>query len=191
MDKQFIKIDKTISSKLRQLSKRCKALNDKGDSQLKYLVSNSDLNKIAEELSKDFNITQIEIIGQKKITLTISPHNVNVIVFGVNDKSFGSALLDHIGSEFFIIGLKAYARKLGYLLNVSGLFLDNVWVAGETENSIFNKLSLNFIPPEKRVTVNTISDFYKLKESYKMTKSESLIVLSEISHYLQEIRLGL
>lgn len=69
--------------------------------------------------------------------------------------NFGAALLYFTGSKEFNIGMRARAKELGYKLNQRGLYVvdmydDSSLVASETEEDIFEALSLAFIPPQQR-----------------------------------------
>jgi DNA polymerase (family 10) len=67
-------------------------------------------------------------------------------------ESYGAALQYFTGSKDHNIALRARCLKLGYTLNEYGLFRldDNTRVAGESEEGIYRKLGLAWIPPELR-----------------------------------------
>lgn len=67
-------------------------------------------------------------------------------------ESRGAALQYFTGSKAHNIALRDRALQRGFKLNEYGLFRlsDNACVAGETEQSIYKKLDLAFIPPELR-----------------------------------------
>ncbi|MER3407224.1 MAG: DNA polymerase/3'-5' exonuclease PolX [Patescibacteria group bacterium] len=69
----------------------------------------------------------------------------------VEDKSFGAALMYFTGSKDFNIQTREIAIKKGWKLNEYGLFDKNEkMIAGETEEEIFEKLGMQYIPPEMR-----------------------------------------
>jgi DNA polymerase (family 10) len=66
------------------------------------------------------------------------------------EKSFGAAMLYFTGSKQHNIEVRKIAIKKGYKLNEYGLFKANKLVAGKTEEEIFEKLGMQYIPPEMR-----------------------------------------
>jgi DNA polymerase (family 10) len=74
----------------------------------------------------------------------------------VGEQCLGAALQYFTGSKEHNVALRARAQKLGYTINEYGLFtVDSKGeklkcVAGELEEDIYEKLGLQFIPPELR-----------------------------------------
>ena len=68
----------------------------------------------------------------------------------VEEKSFGAALLYFTGSKNFNIKIRQLAIKKGWKINEYGVFRDDVFIAGKTEEEIFKKLGMSFIEPELR-----------------------------------------
>ncbi|MFI5173617.1 MAG: DNA polymerase/3'-5' exonuclease PolX [Terriglobia bacterium] len=74
----------------------------------------------------------------------------------VEEKSFGAALQYFTGSKEHSVSLRSRAQKMGYTINEYGLYrVDKKgekedWVAGHTEEEIYGRLKLQFIPPELR-----------------------------------------
>src|SRR6476659_10308858 len=66
--------------------------------------------------------------------------------------SFGAAMQYFTGSKAHNVALRQRALKMGYTLSEYGLVRveDNKRVAGKTEEEIYKKLGLKFIPPELR-----------------------------------------
>jgi DNA polymerase (family 10) len=75
----------------------------------------------------------------------------------VNMSSFGSALQYFTGSKEHNISLRKIAIKNGYKLNEYGLFRGDTKVKGETEEGIYEKLGMDWIPPEIREGQDEIS----------------------------------
>ncbi len=65
-------------------------------------------------------------------------------------ESFGSALQYFTGSKEHNIVLRKIAIKKGLKLSEYGLFRNSKMIAGETEKKIYEKLGLQWIPPEMR-----------------------------------------
>src|SRR3989344_2186103 len=65
-------------------------------------------------------------------------------------ESFGAALQYFTGDKYHNIKLREVATKLGYKLNEYGLYKGSRLIAGRTEEEIYDKLNLNWMPPEIR-----------------------------------------
>lgn len=65
-------------------------------------------------------------------------------------ESFGAGLIAWTGSQQHNIHLRTIAKKKGYLLDDYGLFNGTRMVAGRTEEEVYKKLGMDWIPPELR-----------------------------------------
>ena len=65
-------------------------------------------------------------------------------------KSYGAALQYFTGSKEHNIVLRKIAINKGYKLSEYGLFRNSKMIAGESEKEIYEKLGLQWIPPEMR-----------------------------------------
>ncbi len=68
----------------------------------------------------------------------------------IKEESFGAALQYFTGSKDHNIALRIISKLKGLKLSEYGLFENNKMIAGRTEKGIYNKLGLQFIPPELR-----------------------------------------
>lgn len=69
----------------------------------------------------------------------------------VSEKSFGAALQYFTGSKDHNVELRKIAIKKGWKLNEYGLYdKNNRKIAGQTEEEIYKKLGLDWMPPEMR-----------------------------------------
>lgn len=69
----------------------------------------------------------------------------------VPEKSFGAAMQYFTGSKDHNVELRKIAVKKGWKLNEYGLFdKNNKQLAGKTEEEIYKKLGLDWVPPEMR-----------------------------------------
>lgn len=68
----------------------------------------------------------------------------------VEEKSFGAALQYFTGSKAHNIETRKIAQEKGYKLNEYGLFANEKRIAGRTEEEIYKKLGLQYVPPELR-----------------------------------------
>jgi DNA polymerase (family 10) len=70
--------------------------------------------------------------------------------------SFGAALQYFTGSKEHNIALRKIAMKQGYKLNEYGLFRKESKIKGETEEEIYEKLGMDWMPPEIRENMGEI-----------------------------------
>lgn len=79
-------------------------------------------------------------------------NNLQLDIRMATESSFGAALLYYTGSKDHIAHLELLAEQKGYTLNRDGLFetVTETYVAGKTEESIYEKLNIQYIPPELR-----------------------------------------
>ena len=75
----------------------------------------------------------------------------------VPPESYGAALLYFTGSKAHNIALRGLALSRGWKLNEYGLFSGKRRIAGATEEEVYQKLGLPFIPPELREDRGEIS----------------------------------
>lgn len=89
--------------------------------------------------------------GENKVSFKLR-NGMQVDVRLLAPESFGAALCYFTGSKAHNIALRQRALKLGYTLSEYSLarLKDEKPVAGRTEEEIYGKLGLDFIPPEMR-----------------------------------------
>ena len=89
--------------------------------------------------------------GQNKVTFTLR-NNLQVDVRLLPRASYGAALQYFTGSKHHNVSLRQRAIKRGLTLSEYALLRleDNVIVASESEEAIYNALDLDYIPPELR-----------------------------------------
>jgi DNA polymerase (family 10) len=68
----------------------------------------------------------------------------------VPERSYGAALMYFTGSKAHNIALRGIANDRGWKLNEYGLFEGKWRIAGATEEEVYKKLDLAFVPPELR-----------------------------------------
>src|SRR5205085_9383855 len=96
-------------------------------------------------------ILQVIAQGENKVSFKLRS-GMQVDVRFLPPDSFGAAMQYFTGSKNHNVSLRQRALKLGYTLNEYGLVRieDNKRVAGATEEEIYKKLGLAYIPPELR-----------------------------------------
>ena len=87
--------------------------------------------------------------GESKSSIILES-NLQVDLRIVDEQSFGSALMYFTGSKDHNIALRKLAISKGLKLSEYGLFKGNERVASRTEEEVYKKLGLDYIPPELR-----------------------------------------
>jgi len=87
--------------------------------------------------------------GETKSSIILES-NLQVDLRIVDEQSFGSALMYFTGSKDHNIALRKLAISKGLKLSEYGLFKGNERVAGRTEEEVYKRLGLDYIPPELR-----------------------------------------
>src|SRR6266436_5071227 len=115
------------------------------------------IDSIAEHILKYPRIDQVLAHGENKVSFTLD-NGIQVDVRLLDKDSFGAALLYFTGSREHNVTLRGRANDLGYTLNEYALatLKGERRVAGRTEEEIYAKLKLDFIPPEIRENTGEI-----------------------------------
>ncbi|MGH9576207.1 MAG: PHP domain-containing protein, partial [Terriglobales bacterium] len=102
-------------------------------------------------------VARILVRGENKVSFQLRS-GLQVDVRLLPPESFGAALLYFTGSKSHNVLLRQRALKLGYTLNEYGLarLSDEKRVAGRTEEEIYGKLGLDWVPPELREATGEI-----------------------------------
>jgi DNA polymerase (family 10) len=106
---------------------------------------------ISEHILTYQGIEQTLARGENKVSFRLS-NTMQVDVRLLEKKNFGAALLYFTGSKEHNVTLRGRALKMGWTLNEYALttLKDEKHVAGATEEEIYAKLKLDYIPPELR-----------------------------------------
>src|SRR6266481_1305187 len=106
------------------------------------------IDSIAEHILKYPRIDQVLAHGENKVSFTLD-NGIQVDVRLLDKDSFGAALLYFTGSREHNVTLRGRANDIGYTLNEYALatLKGERRVAGRTEEEIYAKLKLDFIPP--------------------------------------------
>ncbi|HET9839742.1 MAG TPA: DNA polymerase/3'-5' exonuclease PolX [Candidatus Angelobacter sp.] len=107
--------------------------------------------KVIERILSFPGIAEVLAKGENKVSFKLRS-GMQVDVRLLPPDSFGAALQYFTGSKNHNVQLRQRALKQGYTLNEYGLVRmeDSKRVAGKTEEEIYKKLGLEFIPPELR-----------------------------------------
>src|SRR6202047_4884718 len=120
-------------------------------------TSQKHIDAIAEHILKYLRLDQVLAHGENKVSFTLD-NGLQVDVRLLEKQSFGAALLYFTGSKEHNVALRGRANKMGYTLNEYALatLKGERPVARATEEEIYAKLGLDYIPPELRENTGEI-----------------------------------
>ncbi len=138
-----------------------------------------EVDAIAEYILKFPGIDQTLAHGENKVSFTLED-GLQVDVRLLEKENFGAALLYFTGSKEHNVALRGRANDMGYTLNEYQLatLKGEKHVAGRTEEEIYGKLKMQYVPPELRENTGEIA----VAEKHKLPK---LIELRDIKGDLQ------
>ena len=116
---------------------------------LDILVSGGDAARVMGSLTEYSEVGEILGRGDSKSSVRLKS-GLQVDVRLVPEEGFGAALLYFTGSKAHNIALRKIAIDKGWMLNEYGLFDDGTRIAGRTEEEVYHKLGMDWIPPELR-----------------------------------------
>jgi DNA polymerase (family 10) len=107
--------------------------------------------KLIDHIIKLPGLMEIIARGENKVSFRLRG-GMQVDVRTLAPDSFGAAMQYFTGSKGHNVALRQRALKMGYTLSEYSLARldDNATVAGKTEEQIYAKLNLDYIPPEMR-----------------------------------------
>jgi DNA polymerase (family 10) len=142
-------------------------------------TSQKHVDALAEHILKFPDIDQTLAHGENKVSFTLKD-GLQVDVRLLKKENFGAALLYFTGSKEHNVSLRGRANDMGYTLNEYQLatLKGEKHVAGRTEEEIYSKLKLDYIPPELRENTGEI-------EAAEDHKLPHLIELQDVQGDLQ------
>ncbi|MCX8081797.1 MAG: DNA polymerase/3'-5' exonuclease PolX [bacterium] len=105
---------------------------------------------IIERFVRQPYVKEILAKGDTKASVRTSFEDMQVDLRVVEKDCWGAALLYFTGSKAHNIKLRGLAKDKGLKINEYGVFRGTKKVAGKTEEEVYNKLGLKWIPPEIR-----------------------------------------
>ncbi|MFH1643270.1 MAG: DNA polymerase/3'-5' exonuclease PolX [Patescibacteria group bacterium] len=127
-----------------------------------FLVQAKDSKKIMEFFVSLPGVVKIWGKGETRSSIK-TEQGFDVDLRIVDKKSYGSALQYFTGSKDHNIATRKIAIHKGLKLSEYGLFKGEEYIAGETEDGIYNLLGLPFIPPEIRENTGEIEAGFENK----------------------------
>src|SRR5467141_2048636 len=120
--------------------------------------SKKQVDALAEHILAFPGIDQTLAHGENKVSFTLDS-GLQVDVRLLEDENFGAALLYFTGSKEHNVALRGRANDMGLTLNEYALatLKGERRVAGRTEEEIYSKLKLDYIPPELRENTGEIA----------------------------------
>jgi DNA polymerase (family X) len=121
-------------------------------------TSKKHVDGLSEHILKFPGIDQTLARGENKVSFRLDS-GMQVDVRLLDKESFGAALLYFTGSKEHNVALRGRANEMGYTLNEYALatLKGEKPVARRTEEEIYAKLKLDFIPPELRENTGEIA----------------------------------
>jgi DNA polymerase (family X) len=116
---------------------------------LDVLVTSSDSAAVMSRFVRYPEVGQVLSQGDTRATVTLRG-GLQVDLRAVEPAVYGAALQYFTGSKAHNVELRKIAQEQGYKLNEYGLFKGTRRVAGKTEEEIYRKLGLDWMPPELR-----------------------------------------
>ena len=142
-------------------------------------ISQKHVDALAEHILKFPDIDQQLAHGENKVSFTLT-NGLQVDVRLLEKENFGAALMYFTGSKEHNVALRGRANDMALTLNEYALatLRDEKPVAGRTEEEIYAKLKLDYIPPELRENTGEIA----AAEQHKLPH---LLTLKDIKGDLQ------
>ncbi|MFB6204224.1 MAG: DNA polymerase/3'-5' exonuclease PolX [Candidatus Nanohaloarchaea archaeon] len=116
---------------------------------LDVLAVAPDRRKAMEEFCSMEQVKEVLGRGETKSSVMVSG-DLQIDLRIVSRDEYGAAILYFTGSKDHNISLRGRAQDRGWKLNEYGLFDGEERLAGKTEEEVYGKLGLDFIPPELR-----------------------------------------
>jgi DNA polymerase (family 10) len=120
-----------------------------------FLVLSDDPQKVADYFVSMPEVIQILEKGKTKSAVKLNT-GMNADIRILPEESFGAALQYFTGSKPHNIELRRIAQDNDWKLNEYGIFQKNKQIAGKTEEEVYEKLGLQWIPPELRESTGEI-----------------------------------
>ncbi|HYK83070.1 MAG TPA: DNA polymerase/3'-5' exonuclease PolX, partial [Gemmatimonadales bacterium] len=116
---------------------------------LDVLVTSADSASVMAHFVRYPEVADVVSHGATRATVKLRG-GLQVDLRAVEPAAYGAALQYFTGSKAHNVELRKLAQEQGYKLNEYGLFKGTRRVAGKTEEEIYAKLGLDWMPPELR-----------------------------------------
>jgi DNA polymerase (family 10) len=119
------------------------------------LVMSEEPEKVMERFVNLKIVERVLAKGDTKSSI-ITNQKIQVDLRVIKKESWGAALQYFTGSKAHNIKLRGIAKNLGYKINEYGIFKDDKYICGSDEKEVYEKLGLQYIPPELREDLGEI-----------------------------------
>ncbi|OGN01118.1 MAG: DNA polymerase III [Candidatus Yanofskybacteria bacterium RIFCSPHIGHO2_02_FULL_41_29] len=116
---------------------------------LDFIVFSKKPEAVIENFLKFPEVKHVYSKGKHKALVRLDI-NIDADISVVSPESYGSAMIAWTGNKQHNIDIRKIAEKHGWLLNDFGLWKDKVSLASKTEEEVYNKMGMDWIPPEMR-----------------------------------------
>jgi DNA polymerase (family 10) len=116
---------------------------------LDILATSKHAAAACDKLTQYDNVAEVLAHGPTRTTIVLRS-GIQVDLRAVAEESYGAALVYFTGSKAHNIALRSIANDHKWKLNEYGLFSGKRRIAGATEEEVYKKLGLAYIPPEMR-----------------------------------------
>jgi len=116
---------------------------------LDVLIITEDRKEAIKRIREYPQIEEISAEGEEKLFVKLTG-GMEVDFRFFEKKSFGAALMYFTGSKAHNVELRKLAQAAGWKLNEYGVFDGKKKLAGEKEREVYNKLGMDWVPPELR-----------------------------------------
>jgi len=116
---------------------------------LDVLVTTTDRERVIERFVDYPEVAKVQSRGETRVTVQLRG-GLQVDLRVVEPAAYGAALLYFTGSKPHNVELRQVAQERQYKLNEYGLYRGTRRIAGKTEEEVYAKLGLDWIPPELR-----------------------------------------
>jgi DNA polymerase (family X) len=144
---------------------------------LDLLVTGRDTAVIGEKFANHPLVGQVLAKGDDKVSVKLQ-NDLQVDVRMLPRKTYGAAMQYFTGSKEHNVALRDRAKRKGWKLSEYGLFEGEKVLASKTEEEIYEKLGLAWIPPELRENLGEI-------EAAEKGELPKLVELDDIKGDLQ------
>jgi len=114
-----------------------------------FLVATSDAKRVMDFFQSMPEVHHVYSRGRAKVLVGLR-NGMDADLQVVEEKSFGAASQYFTGDKDHNIALRRIAMMKGMKLNEYGLFKGEKYVCGETEEEIYERLGMKWMPPEMR-----------------------------------------
>ena len=120
-----------------------------------FLILSDNPRRVADYFVSMPEVIRIIEKGNTKSAVKLNT-GMNADIRILPEESFGAALQYFTGNKPHNIELRKIAQSKGWKLNEYGIFQETKQIAGKTEEEVYEKLSLQWIPPEIRENTGEI-----------------------------------